>query len=145
MYLLAVLLMLNFSNVVTATDAPFTVSLRLLKPIIINEVRSLAFPDTTTGTSRNYVVSSTDDNSARFDLTGSSGANIVTTVIENSINLSDSDSTTPILVDNFTVQAPLALNINGKGSVGVGGTAHISSESQDGNYSGLATLRVTYQ
>jgi hypothetical protein len=33
----------------------------------------------------------------------------------------------------------------GKGTIGVGGTAHVEIDSEDGNYVGSATLRVIYQ
>lgn len=145
MFVLTILLIINLCNVATATDSPFSVSLKLFKPIVISEVKNLAFPDTMLGFSKDLVVSSTDDNSAQFDLVGSSGANIVTAIMENSINLSAPGVSTAVLVDNFTVKAPVALNSSGKGTIGVGGTAHISSDNQDGNYIGLATLRVVYQ
>ena len=145
MMFLAILLIFNFHNVAIATDAPFTVSLKLLKPIAISEVRSLAFPDTATGNSTSLVVTSGDDSAAKFDLVGSANTNIVSTVVENSIAISAPGVSNSLVVDNFTVKAPLALNSQGRGTIGVGGTAHVGTDSNDGNYIGAATLRVVYQ
>ena len=145
MSLLAILFVFNFLYTATASDQPFAVSLRLLKPVVISEVRSLAFPDTTTGTTSQIVVSSTGDTAAKFEVVGSANSNIVSTVVEHSIVMSAPSVSDPIVVDGFTVQAPLALNELGKASVGVGGTAHINNSNEDGDYSGSATLRVIYE
>jgi len=145
MILLMILYTLNFYNPAMAADAPFSVSLNLLKPIAISEVRSLAFPNTNIGISTDLIVPSNDENAAEFQLVGSANTNIVSTVIEKSISISAPGASKPVLVDNFTVNAPLALNDKGKGTVGVGGTAHINNDSEDGNYIGSATLRIIYQ
>ena len=145
MTLLIILFIINFNNVAMATDAPFAISVKILKPIAISEVKSLAFPNTNTGSSTSLVVGSADENAAEFSLAGSANTNIVSTVVESSISISAPGVSTPVLVDNFTVKAPLALNDQGKGTIGVGGTAHINQDSEDGNYIGSATLRVIYQ
>ena len=145
MMLLAILLIFNFHNAAIATDAPFTVSLKLLKPIAISEIRSLAFQDTATGSSTSLIVASSDDTAAKFDLVGSANANIISTVVENSVLISAPGVSNSVVVDNFTVKAPLALNGMGRGTIGVGGTAHVGTDSEDGNYMGAATLRVVYQ
>lgn len=145
MMLLTILLIFNFHSLAIATDAPFSVSLKLLKPIAISEIRSLAFQDTATGSSTSLVVASSDDTAAKFDLVGSANANIISTVVENSIVISAPGVSKSVVVDNFTVKAPLALNGMGRGTIGVGGTAHVGTDSEDGNYMGAATLRVIYQ
>ena len=145
MMFLTILLIFNFHSAANATDAPFTISLKLLKPIAISEVKSLAFPNTATGVSQNLVVASNDDNAAKFDLVGSANANIISSVVENAIVISAAGSSKPVVVNGFTVKAPLALNSQGKGSIGVGGTVHIGEDSEDGDYLGAATLRVVYQ
>ena len=145
MMLLAMLLIFNFHNAAVATDAPFTVSLKLLKPIAISEIRSLAFQNTVTGSSTNLIVASSDDTAAKFNLEGSANINITSTVIEDSIVIFAPGVSSSVLVDSFTVQAPLTLNSQGKGVIGVGGTAHVGTDSEDGNYIGAATLRVIYQ
>ncbi len=116
MTLLAVLLIFNFHSVAIATDMPFTVGLKLLKPIVISEVRSLAFQDTVTGSSTNVVVASSDDTAAKFNLVGSANANITSAVVENSIVVSALGIPDPVVVDSFTINAPLALNGMGKGN-----------------------------
>jgi hypothetical protein len=107
MTLLAVLLIFNFHSVAIATDMPFTVGLKLLKPIVISEVRYLAFQDTVTGSSTNVVVASSDDTAAKFNLVGSANANITSAVVENSIVVSALGIPDPVVVDSFTINAPL--------------------------------------
>lgn len=145
MTLLTLLLVFNFHNSAIATDTSFSVNLKLLKPIAISEVRALAFPDMMTGSSTSLVVASSDDSAAKFDLVGSANTNVVSTVVENSIAISAPGISKSVVVDNFTVKAPLALNSQGKGTIGVGGTAHIGTDNDDGDYIGAATLRVVYQ
>ena len=143
--LLMFLYILNFHSLAMATDTPFTVSVILLKPLAISQVKSLAFPSTNIGISTDLVVHSTDDNAAQFQLVGSANTNIISTVVESSISVAAPGVSKQVIVDSFTVNAPLALNDKGKGTVGVGGTAHINQDSEDGNYMGSATLRITYQ
>ena len=145
MMFLVVLLALNIQNSAMATDAPFAVSMKLLKPIVISEVRSLSFPNTNTGISTSLIVGSSDEKAAEFNLVGSANTNIISAIVESSISISAPGVSNPVLVDNFTVKAPLALNDQGKGTIGVGGTAHVTQDSEDGNYIGSATLRVIYQ
>ena len=146
MLFLAIILVFNSFNSVTATDMSFTVGLTLLKPITISETRSLSFPDTVlTGSSTDLTVTSNDTNAAELSIAGSANKNIETTVVEEHIAIAAPEASKPIIVDGFTVRAPVALNDQGKGTISVGGTAHVGADSENGDYIGAATLRVVYQ
>ncbi len=139
-----ILMMCLLTSPVSSTDQPFTVGMRLLKPIIATQVRGLDFPDAEAGIGHNLVVNPTSENAAVFELTGSRNAVISSTVLESSITLSSPSSGTSITIDGFKVTAPSAINDQGKATIKIGGTAHVDAEAQEGDYSGSATLRVVY-
>jgi hypothetical protein len=129
-----------------ATDQVFTVSLKLLKPIIIVETKPLLFADTIiTSGSSDFTVHTNDPHAAKFNIAGSANKNVDTMVVEEHIAIVAPKTSKPITVDGFTVRAPVALNGQGKGTISVGGTAHVGVDSENGDYMGAATLRVVYQ
>ena len=142
----ALLLILNFHSAAIATDGSFVAGMQLFKPLVVTEVNPLAFQTVTSGTTGDLVVNSSGDNAAKFDLAGKANTDMVVSVIDNSVTVSAPNVIKPVVVDNFTVRAPLALNDQGKGTVSIGGTAHIDGYSEEGNYYiSSGTLRVVYQ
>lgn len=130
-----------------ATDQSFNASLKLFKPITITKVQDLLFPETTlTGSAINLVVLPADSGAANFNAQGGKSRNITKSIVESSINMSAPGVTGNIAVDTFVLDGPTAFDASGDANgIKVGATAHILAGSEDGNYSGTATLRVVYQ
>lgn len=139
--------LLMISGTAMATDQSFSVSLKLFQPITITKVQDLLFPDTTlTGSAFNLTVLPADSGAAAFNAQGGKNRNITKSVVESSINMSASGVTGNIAVDTFVLTGPTAFDGSGNANgIKVGATAHVLAASQDGNYSGTATLRVVYQ
>ena len=138
---------LTISATAMATDQSFNVSLKLFKPITITKVQDLLFPDATlTGSAFNIVVLPADSGAANFTAQGGKSRNITKSVVESSINMSASGVTGTIAVDTFVLAGPTAFDASGNATgIKVGATAHVLAASEDGNYTGTATLRVVYQ
>jgi hypothetical protein len=143
---LAIFFVFNSFNSATAADMPFTIGLKLLKPIVVSETKPLSFQGTTLmGRSTGAIVSSNDKTAAKFNVTGNANRNIETTVVEDQIVITSPKVSKPIIVDHFIVKAPVALNSQGKGTITAGGTVHAGVNSMNGAYMGAATLMVVYQ
>lgn len=138
---------LTLSSTAMATDQSFNLSLKLFKPITITKVQDLLFQDTTlTGSAFNVVVLPADSGSATFNAQGGKNRNITRSIVESSINMSASGVVGTIAVDTFVLSGPTAFDASGNAnSIKVGATAHVLAASEDGNYTGTATLRVVYQ
>lgn len=137
--------LLSFLNVAVSEDAGFDVRLRLLKPIVTTTIQSLSFPDTVVGNDTAVVVSSTSDGAAKFDVGGGANRTIFSYVVENSITMTTSSSSSGVMVDGFSVDSPSSFDSAGKAKLNVGATAHVLASNEDADYSGSATLRVIYQ
>ena len=135
------------SSATYATDQSFNVSLKLYKPITITKVQDLSFSDVTlTGANINQVLAPAASGAAVFNAQGGKNRNITSSVVENSINMSAPGVTGTIAVDSFLLSGPTAFDGSGNANnIRVGATAHILAASEDGNYTGTATLRVVYQ
>ena len=131
---------------IMATDQSFDISIKLLKPIYINKVQDLLFPPTTlTGSDFDLTVLPSDSGAAVFNAQGGNNRNITKSVVESSINASAVGITGTISVNNFVLTGPTAFDGTGSASgIRVGATVHILAISEDGNYTGTATLRVVY-
>jgi hypothetical protein len=129
-----------------ATDRSFNVTLKLYKPITIDKVQDLLFPDATlTGSAFDIAVATSDTGAAAFNAQGGKNRSISSSIVESSISMSAPGVATSIAVDNFVVSAPTAFDNSGNANgIKVGATAHVLSNSEDGNYSGTATMRVVY-
>ena len=138
---------LTISASAMATDKSFNVSLKLFKPITITKVQDLLFPDTTlTGSAINLIVLPADSGAANFTAQGGKSRNITKSVVESSINMAAAGVVGNIAVDTFVLSGPTAFDGSGNiTGIKVGATAHILAASEDGNYTGTATLRVVYQ
>lgn len=138
---------LTISASAMATDQSFNTSLKLFKPITITKVQDLLFPDTTlTGSAFNIVVLPADSGAATFNAQGGKNRNLTKSIVESSINMSAPGVTGTIAVDTFVLSGPTAFDSAGDANgIKVGATAHVLAASEDGNYSGTATLRVVYQ
>lgn len=138
---------ITLSSTAMATDQSFNLSLKLFKPITISKVQDLLFPDATlTGSAFNVVVLPADSGSATFNAQGGKNRNITRSIVESSINMSASGVVGTIAVDTFVLSGPTAFDSSGNAnSIKVGATAHVLAASEDGNYTGTATLRVVYQ
>ena len=145
--LFVILFALTVSASAMATDQSFNVSLKLFKPITITKVQDLLFPDTTlTGSAFSIVVLPADSGAANFNAQGGKSRNLTKSVVESSINMSASGATGTIAVDTFVLSGPTAFDASGNANaIKVGATAHVLAASEDGNYTGTATLRVVYQ
>ena len=145
--LFIVISLLMVSGTAMATDQSFSTSLKLFQPITITKAQDLLFPDTTlTSSAFNITVLPADSGAATFNAQGGKNRNITKSVVESSINMSASGVTGTIAVDTFVLSGPTAFDSTGNANgIKVGATAHILAASQDGNYSGTATLRVVYQ
>ena len=138
---------LTLSASAMATDQTFNVSLKLFKPITITKVQDLLFPDTTlTGSAFTIVVLPADSGAANFTAQGGKNRNITKSVVESSINMAAAGVVGTIAVDTFVLSGPTAFDGSGNiTGIKVGATAHVLAASEDGNYTGTATLRVVYQ
>ena len=139
--------LLTLSSTAMATDQSFGASLKLFKPITITKVQDLLFPDTTlTGSAFTIAVLPADSGAATFNAQGGKNRSIIKSVVESSINMSASGVTGNIAVDTFVLSGPSAFDASGNANaIKVGATAHVLAASEDGNYTGTATLRVVYQ
>ena len=145
--LFIVISLLMVSGTAMATDQSFSVSLKLFQPITITKVQDLLFPDTTlTGSAFTVAVLPADSGAASFTAQGGKNRNITKSVVESSVNMSASGVVGNIAVDTFVLTGPTAFDATGNATgIKVGATAHVLAASQDGNYTGTATLRVVYQ
>ena len=145
--LIVMMFALTLSASAMATDQSFNVSLKLFKPITITKVQDLLFPNTTlTGAAFSVVVLPADSGAANFNAQGGKSRNITRSVVESSINMSAPGSVGNIAVDTFVLSGPTAFDASGNANgIKVGATAHILAASEDGDYTGTATLRVVYQ
>ena len=130
-----------------AANQSFNISLKLFKPITITKVQDLLFPDTTlTGSAFNITVATTDSGAASFNAQGGKNRSITRSVVESSINMSAPGVATNIAVDTFSLSGPTAFDASGDANgLKVGAVAHVLALSEDGDYTGTATLRVIYQ
>jgi hypothetical protein len=144
MFPLIFIFCLLLTNTASATDQPFTIGIRLLKPITTTLVQPLNFPDAEAGVGQNLVVKTTSDNAATFAITANKNSFINSTILESSVTLSSTSTPSTITIDGFRVTAPSATNDQGKAIIKVGGTAHVDAKDLNGDYSGSATLRVVY-
>ena len=139
--------LLMISAAAMATDQSFSTSLKLFQPITITKVQDMSFVDTTlTGSAFTVVVLPADSGAATFNAQGGKSRNIARSVVESSISMSASGAVGNIAVDTFALTGPTAFDATGNATgIKVGATAHVLAASQDGNYTGTATLRVVYQ
>ncbi len=143
-----ILLLVTSTTVYPATiNRSVPITLNLLAKITISKVQDLIFPNATlTGSAFNIVVDTGDSGAATFNATGGNNRSITRSVTQPSINMTAPGAVGSILVDSFTVSGPTAFDPSGNANgLKVGATAHILASSEDGDYSGSATLRVTYQ
>jgi hypothetical protein len=139
-----VLFILLTTKVLLASDSNFNIGLKLYKPIAIDKIQDLLFPDTTiTGSSFDITVGPNDIGAASFIAEGGKNRSISTSIVESSINMNAPGVSGSIAVDTFVLNAPAAFNSSGKADITVGATASVNT-SQDGDYVGIATLRVIY-
>ena len=140
-------LALMISSTAMATDQGFSTALNLFKPIAITKVADLSFGNRTiTGSAFAVTVATTDSGAANFTATGGNSRSITTSIVESSINMSASGVVGNIAVDTFLLAGPTAFDASGNATgIKVGATAHVLSTSLDGNYTGVATLRIVYQ
>jgi Domain of unknown function (DUF4402) len=141
------LCMLMVSASAMATDQSFNANLKLFKPITISKVQDLLFPDTTlTGSAFNIVVLPADSGAANFTSQGGKNRSITKSIVQSSINMSASGVVGTIAVGTFVLSGPTAFDASGNiTGIKVGATANVLAASEDGNYTGTATLRVVYQ
>ena len=138
---------LTLSAAAYATDQSFNATLKLYKPITITKVSDLLIPDATlTGSDFNIVVATGDSGAATFNAQGGKNRNITRSVVESKIEMSASGVKGKIAVDTFVLAGPTAFDGSGNANgLKVGATAHVLAASEDGDYSGTATMRVVYQ
>jgi hypothetical protein len=139
--------MMMVGSTAMATDQSFNISMKLFKPITISKVQDLLIPNTNlTGSAFTVVVATGDTGAASFTAVGGKNRSITRAVVESSINMSASGVTGNIAVDTFVLAGPVAFDASGNiTGLKVGATAHVLAASEDGDYSGTATLRVLYQ
>ncbi len=143
---LVVLMMMVVGATAMATDSNFNISLKLFKPIALTKGQDLLIPQATlTGSAFDIVVATSDSGAASFSAIGGKNRTISRQVVESSIDLSASGVTGKIAVDNFVLAGPTAFDASGNiAGLKIGATAHVLSGSEDGDYSGTAAMRVTY-
>ena len=141
-----VVIMMMVGATAMATDQSFNVSLKLFKPITITKVQDLLIPQATlTGSAFDIVVATSDSGAAAFNAQGGKSRTITRSVVESTIDLSASGVSGKIAVDNFVLAGPTAFDASGNANgLKVGATAHVLAASEDGDYSGSATMRVIY-
>ncbi len=131
----------------------FNVSLVLFSEIEVQKITDLNFGDIMLNGAKDVVVGVNDDGVAKFRANGDRNAHIIAGVVQDHIVLKSRTSgpNHEITVDNWTYGG----NVNGKGqgkfdgsgniqNIRVGATAHLTANTMYGNYSGSATMRVTY-
>lgn len=134
-------------------EATFTASLSLYAPIAITTVQNLSFGHIPAGSSTEVTVSPDDADAAQFTASGDPSGNVVGSVTDSSITMSNggSGSSNQITVDDWTYGG--SMSSSGSASFGpdgtlsnlrVGGTANVSSTNEPGDYTGTATFRLTY-
>lgn len=131
----------------------FNVTLTLFSEIKVEKVKDLEFGDVVMGQAKNIVVNDLSDQAAKFRANGDRNARISVKVVEESIKMKTQTSGPKheIVVDQWNYGG----NVDGNGdghfdvngaiqNIRVGGVAHVRADNEYGNYTGTATLRVTY-
>ena len=139
------------ANIAIAADESFNASIQILTALNITEQSALSFPDTESKTtSQTAVVAATDAGAASFDITGEASSNIVSSIVESDLSMTQGSTT--ITINTFTFGGSLASDgtatTDGSGSLtgaNVGATANIPANAESGTYSGALTFRVVYE
>lgn len=137
-----------------ATDAQFDVNLTLLEPIEVTNVSSLDFGSHVGGAFSDITVSPEASGAAVFNATGTANKTVSVNVVESSIELTTGDGATAdkqITVDVFkyggSIDGSNQVTFDSEGKANnlrVGASAIVEESNLGGEYSGVATLRVTY-
>ncbi|MDF1653479.1 MAG: DUF4402 domain-containing protein [Coxiellaceae bacterium] len=134
-------------------QAGFSVSLNLFSAIHVTKVADLDFGNAVLGAAQSIVVNGKSAGVAKFNATGDRNARIMAQVVETSITMANGagGANNQITVDNWNYSGNLSSGGEGQFDVSgslqdlrVGGVAHILADTAYGNYTGNATLRVTY-
>lgn len=140
------ILLFLLASTAMADDHNFTISLRVLEPMLLESVQNLVFPDVTVSrTAFSVTVSPNDAGASTFWAEGRGNRAIAYSVVTPTIYLSAPGVETNIRVDGFDVYGPTVFNSDGTASFRIGATANLPANIQGGDYSGVATFRVTYQ
>ncbi len=124
----------------------FIISLRVLEPLILESIQGLVFPDVTASkTAITVTVSPDDAGASTFWAEGRRNRAIAYSVVTPMIYLVAPGVTGSIRVDNFEIEGPTVFNSDGTASFRIGATASLDANVQSGDYTGVATFRVTYQ
>ncbi|MDF1797418.1 MAG: DUF4402 domain-containing protein [Coxiellaceae bacterium] len=134
-------------------ETNFNASLTLYSSIKVQKVADLNFGDVLMGGAKNVVVNSNSAGVAKFNASGDRNARVIAGVVEKSIKISNGGkgSKNEIVVDDWNYGGNVdgsgkgAFDVNGSlTDIRVGGVAHVKADTEYGNFSGTATLRVTY-
>jgi len=148
-FLTLIIFSLALSSTASATDQLFGVSLRVIRPIIINSVQPLTFSATSAGADLNGLAFKAGRGAAIFNIQAKSGKNrsITSSIVESSISMSAPEVNKTISAGNFTVSGPKAFDAYGDAKnirVAATANANVLAAGKSGNYVGTATLRVLY-
>ncbi|MDF1653480.1 MAG: DUF4402 domain-containing protein [Coxiellaceae bacterium] len=130
------------------SDIVFNVSLELISSINVKKMADLNFGQVLMGGDKNVVVNPKSRGAASFRVSCKRNARIRAKVVESSIKIKDgvAGANNEIVVNDWSYSIG-AHDDAGRGKdrrVRVGGVAHILDDTAYGNYSGSATLRITY-
>lgn len=148
-----------FSPLTLANETEFEITLSLLKPIQVQEIRSMSFGTVLGGFNSEVIISPHSVNAATFRATGIPWTSVTGSVIEPEVWLTKvkgngngkGNKKDRIRVSNFTFGGEM--NHEGHAnfwhdgilsSLRVGATARISADNTSGIYRGSATFRITY-
>lgn len=135
---------------VSAVDENFNTTLNILPPLTVSNTQPLIFGDAVVGVAETRTIAATDAEAAQFNIVGIPGDNVIISVVQPSIDMLTGSGTTAqeqIPVSSFTIfptggVMTLSAGVN---TASVGASAFIQVDDVEGNYNGIATLRVIYQ
>ncbi len=149
----------RITNNGTVITTPFLVTMAILATNSVENQRPMTFPTQMAGFTGTYVLNPNATGAAMFSASGNAGANAVAQVIPNSVNLTLTGSNKTIKVFGFTFGGyeghinpqtgeflfPTGLGQTIARDILVGASAYYEPNLLAGEYSGTATLRITYR
>ncbi|MGD1524657.1 hypothetical protein [Vibrio harveyi] len=153
----ALALAMAVSPIATAKDTKFKISLTLLNPIEVQEVRSMNFGIVLGGFDSRVIISPHSPYAAIFKAKGIPYTNVNGSIVERETWLTregikgKAGKNDKILVNNFSFGGDMRPSgqayfwHNGKlNNLRIGAQAAVSAENSSGIYTGTATFRLTY-
>jgi len=118
------------------------------QPVGVTVLSDMYFPDQVQGVAVNVILQPTDPGAATFSISGRPNRLITCSVLNSSVNITTpggSGAQYRIRVRNFVINGCTRIGPTGVlNGVSIGARAIVNSNDEEGDYSGVNTLRVLY-